>query len=104
MLAGDWDAAQHELDEALQVVNTHGERVYLPQLHLIDAAIARARGQSAVTHASVWRAVEEARAQEAPWLELMALVELCECGGATATDTPLLHSSSSFLKRSIQPL
>ena len=48
VLAGDWDAAQHELEEALQFVNTHGERVYLPQLFLLEAAIARARGESAV--------------------------------------------------------
>ncbi|MET1084851.1 MAG: hypothetical protein ABWY12_17675 [Burkholderiales bacterium] len=101
MLAGDWDAAQHELDEALQVVNTHGERVYLPQLHLIDAAIARARGQSAVTHASVRRAVEAARAQEAPWLELMALVELCECGGATAEDRHALAALVDQLPEAI---
>ena len=32
------------------------------------------------------RAVEEARAQEAPWLELMALIELCERHSATAKD------------------
>ena len=60
-----------------QIVNAHGERVYLPQLFLIEGAIARARGQPAAALASVRRAIEEARAQEAPWLELLALVELC---------------------------
>ena len=83
VLAGDWDAAQHELEEALQFAKTHGERVYLPQLFLIEAAIARARGQSAIADASVRRAFAEARGQEARWLELLALNELCEYDGAT---------------------
>ena len=90
VLAGDWDAAQHELEEALQVANTHGERVYLPQLFLIEGAIAHARGQSEVAYAAIRRAVAEARAQEAPWLELLALLELCERGGATAEDRQAL--------------
>ena len=40
----------------------------------------------AVADASVRRAIAEARAQEAPWLELLALIELCEHDGATAED------------------
>ena len=67
-----------QLEEALQFANKHAERVYLPQLFLIEAAIARARGDSAAAHASVRQALAEARAQEAPWLELIALIELCE--------------------------
>jgi ATP/maltotriose-dependent transcriptional regulator MalT len=86
LLAGDWDAARHELEEALQFANAHGERVYLPQLFLIEAAIARARGQSATADASVRRAIAEARGQEARWLELLALNELCEHDGATPED------------------
>ena len=35
-------------------------------------------------HASVRHALAEARAQEAPWLELLALVELCEHGAKAA--------------------
>ncbi len=101
VLAGDWDAAQHELEEALQFVNTHGERVYLPQLFLIEAAIARGRGESAVAHASVRRAIAEARAQEAPWLELMALLELCEYDGATAEDRQALAALVDQLPEAI---
>jgi len=84
--AGDYDAAQRELEEALRFASKHAERVYLTQLFLIEAGIARARGDHPAAHASVVRAVEEARAQEAPWLELNSLVELCEGGGATAAD------------------
>ena len=73
LLAGNLAAAQAQLEEALQVANAHGERVYLPQLFLIEAAIARARGESAAAKAAVERAVSEARAQDAPWLERLAL-------------------------------
>ncbi len=86
LLAGDCDAAQAELDEALRFANEHAERVYLPQLFLIEAALGRARGETASARASVRRAIAEAREQEAPWLELVALNELCEHGGATAKD------------------
>lgn len=86
LFAEDYDAAQRELEEALQIASAHGERVYLSQLYLIEGAIARGRGQAAAALASVRRAVEEARAQQAPWLELNALLELCEGDGATADD------------------
>jgi hypothetical protein len=86
VLAGDWDAAQRELEAAFQLADTLGERVYLPQLFLLQAAIARGRGQRAVARDSVRRAVDEARAREAQWLELITLLELCEHDGATAED------------------
>jgi hypothetical protein len=86
VLAGDWDGAQHELEGALQVANMLGERVYLPQLFAMQGAIARGRGDRAAANAAIRRAIAEAQAQEAPWLELMALIELCACHGATAKD------------------
>jgi tetratricopeptide (TPR) repeat protein len=86
VLAGDWDGAQRELENALQVASTLGERVYLPQLFVVQAVIARTRGHRAAADAAIRRAVAEARAQEAPWLELMALIELCDRHSATAKD------------------
>jgi hypothetical protein len=86
VLAGDWDAAQHELENALQVANTLGERVYLPQLLVMQAAIARGRGDRAAADVAIRRAIAEAKAQESPWLELMALTELCDRHSATAKD------------------
>ncbi|HEY9183009.1 MAG TPA: transcriptional regulator, partial [Gammaproteobacteria bacterium] len=86
VLAGDWDAAQRELEAVFRLADTLGERVYLPQLFLLEAAIARGRGQPAVARDSVRRAMKEARASEAPWLELLALLELCEHDGATTED------------------
>jgi tetratricopeptide (TPR) repeat protein len=86
LLAGDCNAALVELQEALRVGEELGERVYLPQLLLLEAAIARAQGRPDAGSAAVRRAIEEARAQQAPWLELLALVELCEQHDATTQD------------------
>jgi len=86
LLAGDHGGAQACLQEALQVADELGERVYLPQLLLLEAAIARAQGQADAAAASARRAVDEARAQEAPWVELLALVDFCEHHGVTAED------------------
>ncbi len=52
----------------------------------MQAAIARARGDRAAADAAIRRAIAEARAQETPWLELMALIELCDRHSATAED------------------
>jgi hypothetical protein len=90
ILAGDLDGAQKELKEALHIADKFGERVYLPQLYVMDAAIARARGERKAAEASVRRAIAEARAQEAPWLELMALIELCERDRSTPEDRSAL--------------
>ena len=84
VLHGDLGGAEEQLRQALEIVNTYGERIYLPQLLLTEGAIARARGQHANADASIRRAITEARAQGALWLELLALTELCE--HATATD------------------
>ena len=45
LLAGDAEGAQAQLQEALQIADELGERVYLPQLLLLQAAIARARSE-----------------------------------------------------------
>ena len=75
---GDLNGAEEQLRQALEIVSTYGERVYLPQLLLTEAAIARARGQGAGAEESIRRGITEARAQGARWLELLTLTELCE--------------------------
>ncbi|MHC8354482.1 ATP-binding protein [Pseudomonas sp. LB3P81] len=92
LLAGDCNAAQVELQEALRVVEELGERVYLPQLWLLEAAIARSQGRLDAVSAAVRRSIEEARSQEAPWLELQALVELCEHHEAAVEDDQALST------------
>jgi len=76
--AGDFEAAQAQLDEALGLVERHDERICLPQLHLVDAAIARHRSNPDRAEAAIRSAIDEARAQAAPWLELLALSDLAE--------------------------
>ena len=64
--------------------------MYQPQLSLLEAAIARARGDDEAAEATLRRAVVEARAQEAPWLELLAVLALCESVYATDADRAML--------------
>ncbi|MDN8613654.1 hypothetical protein QZH52_11040 [Variovorax ginsengisoli] len=90
LLAGDIDAARIQLQEALQVADELVERVYLPQLWLLEAEIARAQGRTDAGAASARRAIEEAQAQGAPWLELLALVDHCEHHEATAAERSAL--------------
>jgi DNA-binding winged helix-turn-helix (wHTH) protein/tetratricopeptide (TPR) repeat protein len=90
LLAGDCDAAQVELQEALRMGEELGERVYLPQLLLLEASIARMQGRLDAGSIAARHAVEEARTQEAPWLELQALVELCGHFDATTEDRQAL--------------
>jgi DNA-binding winged helix-turn-helix (wHTH) protein/tetratricopeptide (TPR) repeat protein len=90
LLARDFHAAQRELEEAFEFARVHRERVYLTELFLLQAAIARERGDSAAAHASIRQALTEARAQKAPWLELMALIELCESEDGQAEDRQAL--------------
>jgi predicted ATPase/DNA-binding winged helix-turn-helix (wHTH) protein len=86
LLHGDWQAAQELLQRALELVRMYGERIYLPQLLLIEGAIAGARGEPGAADAATRRAVREARAQGAAWLELLALTALCERAGAADED------------------
>ncbi|MGZ5272256.1 MAG: AAA family ATPase [Ramlibacter sp.] len=90
LLAGDVQAAQAQLQEALQIADELGEGVYLPQLLLLQAAIARAQRRPEAGAASVRRAVEEAREQQAPWLELTALVDLCAHSSASTAERQAL--------------
>jgi tetratricopeptide (TPR) repeat protein len=101
LLAGDHDEAQHQLEQAKQIVDKYGERVYLPQLFLLEARIARARGQASAALDRVRDAIAEARAQGAPWLELVALVELCEHGGTTAKDRRALAALVDALPQAL---
>lgn len=112
--AGEVDRAAAELDEALRIAAALGERVYLPQLFLIEAAIADARGDSPAARASIMRALTEARVRQASWLELTAMLALCKrpdttveerqalaalVGGLTeATDTAAVAAARALLQ------
>lgn len=113
---GDFDAARALLVEAMQTADEMGERMYVPQLLLLDAAIARAQGRADDARAATRRAIEEAQQQQAPWLELEARVDFCEYDAATASeraalaalvdglpqagDTPLIQRARALLQTS----
>jgi DNA-binding winged helix-turn-helix (wHTH) protein/tetratricopeptide (TPR) repeat protein len=86
VLHRDWDGAAEQLRQAMEIVTSCGERVYLPQLLLTGSSIARARGKLDDADASIRSAIAEARAQGALWLELVALTELCLHATATGDD------------------
>lgn len=92
ILDGDWQGAQHYLEQALELVNTYGERIYLPQLLLIQAAIACLRQEFAAEVASLRQAVIEARTQGAAWLELLALTKYSERATPTTEDLSALDA------------
>jgi len=92
LLAGDVEGAQAGLGEALHIADALGERVYLPQLLLLEAAIARGEGNANADAHAVRRAIEEARTQQASWLELLALVELCEHHSVTPEENQALSA------------
>lgn len=77
MLQQEWHQAQEQLDLALALVQRHGERIVLPQLLLIQGAIAQAAGDTLAAATSARQAFEEAQAQGTPWLALLALTTLC---------------------------
>jgi DNA-binding winged helix-turn-helix (wHTH) protein/tetratricopeptide (TPR) repeat protein len=86
LLGGDLPGAQAQLDEALWLAKELDEHVYLPQLFCLQAALDRALGRHDAGESWLRRAIQEARAQPAPWFEILALVELCEHYGAAAQD------------------
>jgi DNA-binding winged helix-turn-helix (wHTH) protein len=90
VLAGDLVAAEAQLEEALAIASGVNERVYLPQLYLMQASIACKRGDHAFCEASQRQALEEARSQQAPWLELMARNALHDDALASADDREAL--------------
>jgi DNA-binding winged helix-turn-helix (wHTH) protein/tetratricopeptide (TPR) repeat protein len=92
LLRGDFDGAEQQLAEAFRHVDRYGERVYFPQLLLLEAAIADGRKDAAAAAAALRRSLEEARSQRAPWLELTALAEICKRPIATADERRALRS------------
>lgn len=97
LLAGDWAAAQRQLDEARRLVDELGERVYLPQLLELQARIASARSEPNAALEALREAVFEARRQDALWLELSALTAICERDDAPAEDVDSLAAAYSRL-------
>jgi tetratricopeptide (TPR) repeat protein len=93
-----WNDAQARLDEALALARRLGERIYLPDLHCLEARVALGRGDAGAARASLQAALREARAQQALWLEMTALVALCELDGAAREDFTALAAARASLQ------
>lgn len=102
ILQGDFNGAEQQLQQAFEIVETYGERIYLPQLLLIESAIARARGQFPAADAAIRRAIVESRDQGARWLELLALSELCAGKNAARNDRAALATLVAELGQGIE--
>jgi ATP/maltotriose-dependent transcriptional regulator MalT len=92
LLAGDLDGAREELARALAISAKLDERIYLPQLLLIEAAVARASGDARAANDAARRAIAEAQVQQAAWFELLATAELIDQGDATSADRQALSA------------
>lgn len=86
VLAQRWSDAQAQLDEALALATRHGERLHLPELHLLQARIDVGLGGMGAARDSLARAREEAIAQQALWAELRVAVLARELGMASAAE------------------
>jgi hypothetical protein len=82
LLAGRLPEARGRVEEALAMGVRIGDRVYIPDLHVLSARIALASGDADGARAAIVAALAEARAQKALWPELAALLEQCALPGA----------------------
>jgi len=75
----------------MQCAEATGDRSCRPRLLMLEARIADALGERRGARDALLAAVAEARTQEAPWLELLALVAICERGDATVEELAALR-------------
>ena len=97
LLGGRVDDARVLLDEALALSKRTGERLYFPDLHIVGSRIAVAAGDVPQARTSLQVALVEARKQQALWLEVSALTELCALEGARPADRAALTESLARL-------
>jgi DNA-binding winged helix-turn-helix (wHTH) protein/tetratricopeptide (TPR) repeat protein len=93
VLARDWDAAEREIEAALDMDRRFGERHYVPQLLLLRSSIAAARGERNRARELATAAHDEASAQEALWSRIVALLFLCEQDDARPADYEALATA-----------
>ncbi|MDM0002642.1 AAA family ATPase [Variovorax sp. J22P240] len=92
-IAGQWVEAQTQLDQALALAEKMGERIYMPDLQLLQARIEIGRGRPVEAHEAMRSAWREAAQQQATWLELSALVALGEACGARSAEIEALAAA-----------
>ena len=78
ILAGDWNGAQKQVDEALRLSTRMHDHSYRPQLLMLRRRIALAQGAEREADDATRQALLEARRQRSPWLEMTVLVDVCD--------------------------
>jgi DNA-binding winged helix-turn-helix (wHTH) protein/tetratricopeptide (TPR) repeat protein len=96
ILAGDFDGAERQLDEAIELVQRLGERAEVPNLLLRYAAIARARGDVDGARSQMRDALAEAR-KSGLYFTLKCAAALCELPGASDEDFHTLRQAYAAL-------
>ena len=96
LLAGDAAAADDHLNEAQALSQRLGERVCLPHLLLLRAAVRQTQGDAAAARQIREAALGEARAQQNVWSELKTLSAMLE---AAPADTALRSALGALLTR-----
>lgn len=92
---------QGELSEALALANRMGERIWLPDLWLLEVRVAQGLGDLDAADAALRRSLREAQRQQAGWLVLVSLVALCESAGAHADDWDALRLACASQKQGL---
>jgi hypothetical protein len=97
ILAGRWSDAQKQVKEALSLAHRIGERIFVPDLLLLNARIALGCNDQEGARDAMRRSLDEARAMRALWQELAALVALNELDAASSAMRAELASAYARL-------
>jgi DNA-binding winged helix-turn-helix (wHTH) protein len=100
ILAGDWVRAGQQVDEALLLATRLHDHSYRTQLLLLKRRVALANGDSQRATAAAHEALDEARRQRSPWLEVTVLVDVCEGPSTQTEDIEALRSVVESLAES----
>jgi DNA-binding winged helix-turn-helix (wHTH) protein/tetratricopeptide (TPR) repeat protein len=101
ILAARWQDAKTQVEEGLTLARDIGERIYLPDLHMLEARIALGQKRADDARRALHAALTEARSQQARWMELAALAALCELPDATQADFDALNATSANLNEGL---
>ena len=98
ILGKRWSEAQTRIDEALALASRINERIFVPDLYLLQARIALGQGQPDAARSAIEDSLRTARAHQLLGQELSALVALCELDTATPDDLDALESAYGRLR------
>jgi hypothetical protein len=95
ILAGDWAGARSQVADAFGLAERIGERIALPELHLLKARIELQCDELDAARASMEASLRESRMQGALGYELQVLTALAEAPYSRAEDVAALAAAHS---------